>query len=281
MDRPSSPRTFSEPEPSRMKDRDAFETALRLKALLWSCAGAVIGFIVGAFVAMEHGGPGSILYPFLGMLVGGGFVYFGARFITGAAGSAGGILYNPSGSSVPYERQHSYAASLAARGEYQDALTAYELTVAEHPGEPEPYLRIARLLRDEMDRPEEAARWFRRARTETVLPPGREILVSRELIELYRSHLGKPRKAAPELARLAQRYADTPDGEWARRELAEVKALIRAEHERVAPGGSGPADDAPGASGGEPLPGAPEGSADGDGGTGRTAGPPHGEPPGP
>lgn len=199
----------------------------RLRSAVFAIPGAFIGFLGGFYAATTIAGPGAALYPVLGALAGGALVYFVVTWISETAGGAAAVIYNPSGSSVPYERQHSYAASLAARGDYEDAVVAYELAVAEHPGQPEPYLRLARLLRDELGRYEDAARWFRRVRTETVLPAGRDVLVSRELIELYRTRLDEPLKAAPELARLAERYEGTPDGEWAARELAEVKEAIR------------------------------------------------------
>lgn len=221
---------------------DSSVRARRFRAFLGAIPGALIGFLAGFYVAVQYGGPGAIFYPFVAALAGGAFVYLGVIYLSDAAGSAAGIIYNPSGSSVPYRRQHSYAASLAARGEYEDAVLAYELLVAEHPDDPEPYLRLARLLRDEMGRYEDAARWFRRVRTETALPPAREILVSRELIELYRSRLDAPLKAAPELARLAERHGGTPEGEWAVRELREVKEMIRAERA----GSSGPPEPSPG-----------------------------------
>lgn len=236
LERPPSRRKFSEPTPSRLQDSDASARVRRLRAFVWALPGAFIGFLGGFYVAVQLGGPGAAFYPLVGGAAAGAITYLAVMLISDAAGSAAAVIYNPSGSSVPYERQHSYAASLAARGQHEDAVLAYELIVAEHPGEPEPYLRLARLLRDEMGRYEDAARWFRRARTETVLPPAREVLVSRELIELYRDWLDAPLKAAPELARLAEMHGDTPDGEWAARELAGVKEVIRAR--RSGPAGS-------------------------------------------
>ena len=70
---------------------------------------------------------------------------------------------------------------------------------------------------------EEAARWFKRARSEAQISDGQALLASREMIELYTVQLGQPAKAAPELARLAEKYEGTPEGNWARDELAEVK----------------------------------------------------------
>ncbi len=120
----------------------------------------------------------------------------------------------------------SYPQSLAARGEYAKAVAAYEECIEQAPENPEPYLRIARLLRDEWERPEEEARWFRRVRSEAELSVHRDLQVSRELIEVYRSRFGDPRRAAPELARILEVHSDSPADEWAREELARIKALM-------------------------------------------------------
>ncbi len=59
--------------------------------------------------------------------------------------------------------------------------------------------------------------------------PEQERQVGRELVELYRHRLGEPMRVAPELARLAEGFPDTPEGRSAREELAELKrALARA-----------------------------------------------------
>jgi len=48
--------------------------------------------------------------------------------------------------------------------------------------------------------------------------------VAQELIELYRHKLDEPRRAMPELARIAQLVPGTPQAEAATRELAELRA---------------------------------------------------------
>jgi tetratricopeptide (TPR) repeat protein len=115
------------------------------------------------------------------------------------------------------------------RGEYEAAVRAYQTAILENPSDGEPYLRLARLYRDDLGDREEALRWFRRAIEEASLSRGRELLTRREMAELLMHRLGEPRRAAPELARLAEAFPDTPEGEWARKELARIKKEMARE----------------------------------------------------
>ena len=77
-----------------------------------------------------------------------------------------------------------------------------------------------------MGDPEKAAIWLRRALQETELRGRWEMVLVRELAELYRHRIGAPARAAPLLAKFAQRYEGSPEGEWARGELADIKHLM-------------------------------------------------------
>jgi len=103
------------------------------------------------------------------------------------------------------------------------------MAIAEDPSDPIPYLRIARINRDNLKRYDEAVRWLRRALGEAALPPGAAHLATRELVELYMTKLNDPRRAAPLLARMAEERSGSPEGEWAASELARVKATIAEE----------------------------------------------------
>lgn len=196
------------------KNVDQVERVYMFRILTFAVpAGGFVGLLAGS--RMGH--------PVLGLLVGAALAGLIPKLIVEAAGKMSGTLYHPSGSSTPHKREYSMAASLAIRGEFAKAAAAYELAISEYPEDPEPYLCLARLLRDELGRHEEAARWFKRARSDSKISDGQALLASRELIELYTVQLGEPAKAAPELARLAEKYAGTPEGDWARDALAEVK----------------------------------------------------------
>jgi tetratricopeptide (TPR) repeat protein len=146
-------------------------------------------------------------------------------------GRAAATIHNPSGRTTPSRREHSHAESLLARGLVQEAIDAFEIAVAEDPGDPSPYLRVARIYREKLGRYEDAARWFKRALTESAAPPGIAMLAARELVELYVTKLGEPGRAAPLLARMAEERAGTPEGTWAAEELAAVKAAMARERD--------------------------------------------------
>jgi hypothetical protein len=127
---------------------------------------------------------------------------------------------------TPPRREYSAAQALVAQGRYEEAAGAWEIAAAESGGHPEPYLALARLFRDQLGRPDDAAAWFRRARRDATLPPGHDLLVSQELIELYRTKLGQPQRAIPELARICARFPGTPNADAAERELAALRAQL-------------------------------------------------------
>ncbi len=203
--------------PTGGRTRDAFEQAQNLKIALWSLVGVALGGL-GGFV----GG-----HPFVGALVGGVAMYMMVQGLVGASGAAGSRIHAPSGASTPHAREHSRAESLVVRGHYREAVEVFEAAIAEDPGDPTPYLRIARVHRDHLDELEAAAGWFRRALRDADLTPGRAAVARRELVELYVHRMGEEARAAPELARMAEELAGTEDGEWAARELARIKESMR------------------------------------------------------
>lgn len=204
---------------------------VRLRALLFSFVGVIMGFLAGGLLAIKAGGPFAPYYPFLFGALGGVGLYGFVMLLVEKTGTAGGSVLMPSGAGAsPPRREYSLAESLVASGRFEDAVSGFELAVAEHPEDPFPYLRIARIQRDHLGRPEEAERWFRRALRDATVHAGQERLVVGELVELYRK-MGSPTRAAPDLARLAERRAGTPDGDWAARELAELKRLVAGQGE--------------------------------------------------
>lgn len=205
----------------RVRDVDAAARARALK--IWIFAGGPGGFL--GFLGGLYGG-GSIGAALLGMVLATGGVGIFALVVTEGAGWSFARIHNPSGASTPHRPQFSRAESLVARERYSEAIEAYEAFIRKHPDAPEPYLAVARLLRDELGRNEEAVRWFKRARREARLDRKQEMLVSREIVETYRSKMEAPLRAAPELARACERFAGTPEGERARKELAELKELM-------------------------------------------------------
>ena len=168
--------------------------------------------------------PWSIMPYFIG----GGLILAASTFVVSlvtdrSAQLLGDAAYGSSGDSTPYQAGYSHAESLALRGNYAAAIEAYQAAMTTHPGDPEPYLRIARIHRKELKQPEDAAYWYRKARREVALPAARDLGISRELVELYLASDDRPR-AIPELARIIEKFPDTPEGAWAEGLMAELKA---------------------------------------------------------
>lgn len=216
-------RVFSEWAPKKgFKDVDAAARAQRLHAWTWSLYG---GIPLGAGAGLLMG---NLL---LGILLGPFVIYGVVVGIAALSGRGASILYMPSGSTTPKKKEYSRAKALEVRGEYEGAIRAYEVEILDAPEVAEPYLRIARLFRDERKDPDSAARWFRRAQREAKLSSGEAIRTHRELAEIFLHVLKEPRKATPDLARLAEAYPHTPDGKWAAEELARIKGEMADEHE--------------------------------------------------
>lgn len=214
-------RSYSETPPeSRLKDVDAAGRAQAIHAMGWSLFGGVpLGIALGLLLGV----------PLLGLFLGPVLMYLVVSAVAGVAGRGAGKVYMPSGSSTPRKKEYSRAMALEVQGQLFEAVKAYEMEVLDNPADPEPYLRIARLQRDSIRDPGAAAHWFKRAQREAVLSPGQTIRTHRELAELFIHTLKEPRKAAPELARLAELFPNTQDGGWAARTLAELKEEMARE----------------------------------------------------
>ncbi|MFC1575168.1 tetratricopeptide repeat protein [Gemmatimonadota bacterium] len=221
MDLKPPKRTFSEDSSYRgPKDVDAAQRVNKLKAILWAVGpGAFLGAVLGSLMG----------HFFLGLIGGVAFVYFMVMGISGGAGRGVSSIYMPSGAIGSRRKEYSRAEALSVRGAFEEAVRAYEVAILEDPEEVEPYLRIARIFRDELEDYGAALEWFRRAEREADLSGGRELLARREIAEVYLHHMREPRKAAPELARLRDGFPGTLEAEWAEGELARIKEEMAKE----------------------------------------------------
>jgi hypothetical protein len=226
MEERKPPRKFSDVPAggaSQRRSADSVDHAVLLWSVIAGALGLLLGGLLGTFLVVD-GAPAWVgaLCPFAGAVLTVGIV----RTVVGGGTRVARTIYNPTGSATPHRREYSGPESLSAQGRHEDAITAFELALTEDPGDPWPYLRVARIYRDQLGRFEDAARWFRRALREADDCP---ILAQRELVELYVHRMKEPGRAAPVLARMADELAGTPEGEWAAAELREVKELVRGE----------------------------------------------------
>jgi len=217
--------------PKQLKDIDAADRAIRLKALVFACSVGIFGGIPIGLGLSALVGFHPLLGLVLGIGIGFGVTYYGSLFIANKAGRAAQIIYNPSGESTPRRREYSQAAALVMQDRHEDAAAAYEVHVTEDPDDPEPYFQLARLYLEHLDSPEEAINWYTRARDEARLTDGQALVATQEIANIYMRRLRTPRRAIPELVLLCERFPGTPAGEIARRELEEMRALLARESE--------------------------------------------------
>jgi hypothetical protein len=220
-------RDYKEDDPKRKRDV-ASDDRLRLWLPLF--LGCGIGLIWGGVLGGSRFG-NAVAGALIGLVLMGGFTMLVTKLFIGGASNSVAKTLLPSGKSTAYKRQYSDAEAASARGDYQQAILAYQRYQMEDPSDHQPYLHIARIYRNELQDFASAAVWYKRARNESVLDGGKEMFVTEQLAELYLHKLKDPRKAIPELARLAERFPQTPTGQAALRELAVLREMLAQEHE--------------------------------------------------
>ena len=194
---------------SRVRDEDAFEVVTRT---------TLIVFVVVAIL--------SLIYLPLPLAILAMAIPLVMPIVQLVGGRAARVVYDPKGAGVPSRAGYSAAESLAVRGLFEDAINAYELAAADEPADPEPLLRIARIERSDLKRPQRAIEALRAARARVAPDSQTALMIAREIADTFRRDLHEPSRAMPELARLASDFPDTSTGAWAKRELAELKAQI-------------------------------------------------------
>jgi hypothetical protein len=197
-----------------LREIDAAKRARIIRIASMSLAGGLIGALAGWFA-----GFGVIPGSMVGFLI----VFVITLGIVEGAGSIMGTVHNPSGKSTPVRREYSYPESLAVRGRYDEAIDAYQVCCVDFPEDPEPYVRIARIYRDNLEQLEESVFWFKRARSEATVDRGRELLITQEIIEIYTNKLDSPKRAIPELARIKDRFPGDATAEWASTEIDRMR----------------------------------------------------------
>src|SRR5688500_10862575 len=202
-----------QPQPKKpqkpLRDEDAFEVITRA---------TLVVFIVVAVL--------SLLFLPLQLAILAMAIPLTMPVIQLVSGRVARTVYDPSGSRVPSRPSYSAAESPAVPGRFEEAINAYELAAAEEAADSEPWLRIARIERSDLKRPQRALEALRAARTRVAPDSQAALMISREIADIYVRDLEDPARAMPELARLAASFPETPTGAWARRELAKLKREI-------------------------------------------------------
>lgn len=208
-----------------VRDVDSAETAFRVRAAGY----AAIIAAVGAGITLLVNGSILIALSTGALLV--GLIYFGVLFLAEQGGRMGVSIFHPSGSSTPAVRDYSLAGSLVARAQYEEAVAEYQRLSVEHPQDPEPRLRHARVLCNSLHAYEDAGIVLRQILQMPALKPEIEQTVLRELVELYIHKQQHPQRALPFLARIAEKFAGTPVSQWARREARAIKESMQQRYD--------------------------------------------------
>lgn len=210
-----------------MKNRDAQEVALRLRVLPYAIIAG--GFVIGPAMMAGASVARALVYGLIAAVI----AYIVPLVLLQRTANAGASVLGGSGASTPALRQYSLADSLVARGQIGEAAEAYRMLAEDFPADPEPRVRRARLLRDRMANPEQAAEWFKKALAAEGIEPAMSIAITRELIELHIHKMGTPALALPYLAQLAEKHPDHPVASWARAEYADIKSAQLSERRDV------------------------------------------------
>jgi hypothetical protein len=202
-----------------LRARSGSRRAALLHHLRDLATGGALGY--AAAVIVDTPAAGSAAAGALLMLL---FGHTAGRLYCGTGGRALDPVLGAPTAAVPPDPV--LADTLASRGFHDAALAEYGRLCAAAPHDPEPYLAAARMLRDRAHRPEQALAWFERARAEARLCAGEDVVVTREIIEIREKRLADAAGAARELAGLAARHAGTPVGDWALRDLEELRGRV-------------------------------------------------------
>lgn len=204
--------------PRRLRDVDAATRGRWVRAFGWAVfPGLFMGLALAVPLSGTWGMWAFLIVPLaITLFVGGASLAFSE-----GVGAAFGFVAHPDGGPVPPD--YSRVEALKLRGDLEGAKAALEEEVGRHPDDPRPSLRLARLLRDDLERPDEALAWFRTARDAPGGSPSTAAAIGREMVELLCKTDRIP-AAITELARLADLHADTPVGVWADEERARLKA---------------------------------------------------------
>jgi len=161
------------------------------------------------FIAVALGGTGLgvltglLIYRMSGIAAGGV-----AHMLTGA----GNISPTPS---------FSYEEALVMQGKHGEAVESFRNHLRQHPTDREARLVLAGLLAGPVKDVVEAEREYLAIRAPGA-SPRQELVASRALIDLYAAS-GQRGKQMAELARFAERFRGTPEGDGAKRALLELK----------------------------------------------------------
>jgi hypothetical protein len=205
------------PEPDRDLDDGL---AARIAARVY---GAVLGVLFGIPLAVLVGASGVWFVAFVaGFALATSFVIH--RVMTGVPNAVAGFVQRmvyPSGYTTPYAKVYSMEQSIAARGDVEGALDAYQDAMRLNPVDPEPRFQAAELAFRSPD--PRAIALFNEGRRLAGDDRSRELYATQRLIDLYLGPLKNDPRALVELRRLVDRFPNTREGKAAADVIRRLK----------------------------------------------------------
>jgi hypothetical protein len=202
-------------------------TSRWLVALPAALGGTALGFLFGAvaiaFSGLMGGNPPTWTPLAVAAAMGGTAWLIRAIVIEGSGDLARRIFMGADQGTTP---EYSVARSHQVAGRHEAALAAYMVGAEAYPDDPTPLIEGARVLRQELGRPEEAVALLGQARAIPQLDQRDENLIDQEMVDLFTGPLDQPHRALPILARMAEIRAGTRPGEWAGRRLARLRTHL-------------------------------------------------------
>ena len=187
-------------------------------------AGGLVGLVVTNLMDIA-----TLPAVLTALSVGGVYAWVLGYWICGeGVGDALGMLFATTGASTPHEPELSRAQALGVQGHTEEAIGEYRRAIEGDPTRLQPYLRVAELHAAQRDY-SAGTKTLTEALEKAHVTPEQELLVIRNIVEMWAVTAGEPARAAPFLARLAEEQPDTEAGRWAASALGDIKEQLAEE----------------------------------------------------
>ncbi len=206
--------TRTPPEVPAKRPRNVFsdDRARWFRGFAW---GAFPGTFIGVVVLAKYGVVAGIAV-FLLFTLGVGGVAIAVSETVGEM-----VRGVTDGKARPSPGTHSRADALLVRGDAKAAVDVLRASLEQFPDDPDAWLRIARIQRDEFERPREALVAFRRGRATGACTTAQMRLTMREMLETA-GGLGQRHLVSADLEAHRDAFEGTEEAAWATRELDEL-----------------------------------------------------------
>ena len=207
----------------RLSDQDIGERVNRLRIIGLGVGGCLVLSVLVALYLHETRGIG--LPAMLGIVLLGGGVGYGVgrgAWLAGDIAGRGFVHMVHATGNLPPAPSYSLQESLVARGRLAEAVESYQAHIAEKPGDLDARLALAALLAGPLGDRAAAERLYLEVRGLSPAPR-HERAIGNALIDLYHAS-GQRGRELVELARFADRFRGTREGDSARTALIRIKA---------------------------------------------------------